>query len=59
MIGAGEVSEHLLNLSRSEHDREMLRSFCAGECFNSTQFAPEDLVIEERDGIEGLVLRGR
>ena len=55
-IGALELREKALNLLDGEHDRDVLRSFGPGKGANIAQRHLEDFIINENQGIQGLVL---
>ena len=55
-IGAVEVGKDESDLRAGEDDGESFRAFSAGDLADLTEIELEDLLVEEGDGIEGLVL---
>jgi hypothetical protein len=58
VLCSGKVREHLSDLIGGEGHGKMFRPFCSGEFADLTDLAMKDLVVEEGDGVEGLVLGG-
>lgn len=59
-FGAVEVGEDEFGFGAGEDDGEAFGAFCAGDLADLAEIELEDLLVEEGDGIEGLILgRGR